>query len=120
MVKSVTIRIVLSIASSRAWPMHQLDLNNAFLHGFLNERVYCQQSVGFVDDLRSDHVCLLSKSLYGLKQAPWAWYERFATFIRSVGFFFDQIRPLLCSPARAHHGGSTALHRQHCTHDIVH
>jgi len=26
------------------------------------------------------------KSLYGLKQAPRAWYQRFATYIRQLGF----------------------------------
>jgi hypothetical protein len=31
-------------------------------------------------------VCLLLKSLYGLKQAPRAWYQRFASFIRQLGF----------------------------------
>jgi hypothetical protein len=28
----------------------------------------------------------LNRSLYGLKQAPRAWYQRFATFITSIGF----------------------------------
>jgi hypothetical protein len=63
-----------------------MDVNNAFLQGHLRERVFCQQPVGFVDADRPDHVCLLDKSLYGLKQAPRAWYERFATHLRSIGF----------------------------------
>jgi len=29
---------------------------------------------------------LLQRSLYGLKQAPRAWYQRFATYIRQLGF----------------------------------
>jgi hypothetical protein len=85
-VKSATVRVVLAIAASRAWPVHQMDVNNAFLQGQLRERVYCQQPVGFVDADRPHHVCLLDKSLYGLKQAPRAWYERFATFLHSVSF----------------------------------
>jgi hypothetical protein len=85
-VKSATVRAVLAIAASRNWPVNQMDVNNAFLQGQLRERVYCQQPVGFVDDTRPDHVCLLDKSLYGLKQAPRAWYERFATHLRSLGF----------------------------------
>jgi len=85
-VKPATIRSVLSIAASRAWSIHQLDVKNAFLDGHLEETVYCQQPPGFVDPGAPDHVCRLLKSLYGLKQAPRAWYQRFATFIRQSGF----------------------------------
>jgi len=85
-VKQATIRTVLSIAVSRAWPIHQLDVKNAFLHGHLDETVYCQQPPGFVDPAAADHVCLLQKSLYGLKQAPRAWYQRFAAFLQQLGF----------------------------------
>ncbi|WVZ89852.1 hypothetical protein U9M48_036205 [Paspalum notatum var. saurae] len=48
-VKQATVRVVLSIAASHAWPIHQLDVKNAFLHGQLTETVYCQQTPGFVD-----------------------------------------------------------------------
>jgi hypothetical protein len=41
--KPATIQVVLSIAASRQWPIHQLDVKNAFLHGHLNETVYCLQ-----------------------------------------------------------------------------
>ena len=61
-------------------------MKNAFLHGHLEETVYYQQPPGFVDPANPDHVCLLQRSLYGLKQAPRAWYQRFATFIRHLGF----------------------------------
>lgn len=85
-VKPTTIRVVLSIASTQRWPIHQLDVKNVFLHVTLDETVYCQQPSGFVDPEHPDHVCLLLKSLYGLKQARRAWYQRFATHIRSSGF----------------------------------
>ena len=85
-VKPATIRVVLSIAASYSWLIHQLDVKNAFLHGHLEETVYYQQPPGFVDPANPDHVCLLQRSLYGLKQAPRAWYQRFATFIRHLGF----------------------------------
>jgi hypothetical protein len=73
-VKPATIRTVLSIAASRHWPIHQLDVKNTFLHGHLNDTVYCQRPPGFVDPSAPDSVCLLQNSLYGLKQAPRAWY----------------------------------------------
>jgi hypothetical protein len=85
-VKPATIRAVLSLALSRSWPMHQLDVKNAFLHGHLTETVYCSQPSGFVDSSHPDHVCRLNRSLYGLKQAPRAWRTRFATFLTSIGF----------------------------------
>jgi hypothetical protein len=85
-VKPTTIRTVPSLALCKDWPIHQLDVNNAFLHGILTETVYCSQPVGFIDPDHPDHVCRLNKSLYGLKQAPRAWYSCFASHIQSLGF----------------------------------
>ncbi|GJR51224.1 ribonuclease H-like domain-containing protein [Tanacetum coccineum] len=48
-VKPTTIRIVLSIDVSRNWPIHQLDVKNAFLHGHLSKTIYMHQPSGFVD-----------------------------------------------------------------------
>lgn len=85
-VKPGTIRTVLQLAVSHAWPVHQMDVSNAFLHGHLAEQVYCQQPTGFIDATHPDLVCLLSRSLYGLKQAPRAWYQRIAAFLQQLGF----------------------------------
>jgi len=77
---------VLTLAASRGWPVHQLDVNNAFLHGVLDETIYARQPAGFVDKSCSNKVCKLNKSLYKLKQAPRAWYTRFAGFLGELGF----------------------------------
>ena len=84
-VKPATIQTVLSLAASRSWPIHQLDVKNAFLHRHLEETVYMKQPPGFASKEHPNHVCLLKKSLYGVKQAPRAWYYRFATFLTSIG-----------------------------------
>nr|GEY11245.1 ribonuclease H-like domain-containing protein [Tanacetum cinerariifolium] len=90
-VKPTTIRTVLSLAISRDWPIHQLDVKNAFLYGQLSETVYMHQPLGFVDPHHPDYVCHLQRSLYGLKQAPHAWFQRFASFVTRIGFQHSKI-----------------------------
>ncbi|XP_021321359.1 uncharacterized protein LOC110437291 [Sorghum bicolor] len=85
-VKPTTVRTVLSLALTRGWPVHQLDVKNAFLHGVLTETVYCSKPAGFVDSSCPDIVCRLKKSLYSLKQAPRAWNHRFVAFLLTLGF----------------------------------
>jgi hypothetical protein len=85
-IKPGTIQTVLHLAVSRAWPVHQMDVSNTFLHGHLSEQVYCQQPTGFIDAEHPDRVFLLSRSLYRLKQAPCAWYQRVTTQIFIIHF----------------------------------
>ncbi|GAA0183069.1 transmembrane signal receptor [Lithospermum erythrorhizon] len=70
LVKPATIRTVLTLALSKPWSIHQLDVKNVFLHVDLYETVYMYQPIGFRDPTHPDYVCKLRKSLYGLKQAP--------------------------------------------------
>jgi hypothetical protein len=85
-VRPATVQSVLSLALSRNWPIHQLDVKNAFLHNTLTETVYCNQPTGFVDPTHPNLVCLPHKSLYSMKQTPRAWYSRFASYLLSIGF----------------------------------
>ncbi|KAH9714416.1 retrovirus-related pol polyprotein from transposon RE1 [Citrus sinensis] len=75
-VKSATVRVVISLAVMNQWQIRQVDVNNAFLNGELTEEVFMDQPAGFVDSQKPNFVCKLHKSLYGLKQAPRAWYEK--------------------------------------------
>ncbi|GKE31849.1 ribonuclease H-like domain-containing protein [Tanacetum coccineum] len=85
-VKTATIRTVLSLVVSQQWPIYQLDVKNAFLNGDLSKTVYMHQPPSFVDSRYPNHVCLLKRSLYGLKQAPRAWFQRFTSYVTRAGF----------------------------------
>ncbi|KAL0430371.1 UNVERIFIED_CONTAM: Retrovirus-related Pol polyprotein from transposon RE2 [Sesamum radiatum] len=45
--KSVTVRIFLAVAAALQWHVHQLDINNAFLHGHLDKEIYIQPPEGY-------------------------------------------------------------------------
>ncbi|KZV39905.1 Cysteine-rich RLK (receptor-like protein kinase) 8 [Dorcoceras hygrometricum] len=77
-----TVRILLSIAANLEWPLHQLDVKNAFLNGEWEEEVYMDAPPGFEDQCRGK-VCRLRKSLYGLKQSPRK-YSRYSCGYREV------------------------------------
>ena len=36
--KLVIIKLLLAIATTKSWPIHQLDINNVFLHDYLDEK----------------------------------------------------------------------------------
>ena len=85
-IKPQTIKVVLCLAISHGWSLCQMDVNNAFLHGAIDEDIYMTQPVGFVHSQYPNHVCKLKKALYGLKQAPRAWYHVLKNFLIDYGF----------------------------------
>jgi hypothetical protein len=85
-VKIVMVRLVLSLAISQGWCLKQLDVQNAFLHGVLEEEVYIRQPPRYEDKNNPSCVCKLDKAIYGLKQAPRAWYSRLSARLCELGF----------------------------------
>lgn len=85
-IKSSTIRFVFFLAATRHWYIQQLDINNVFLNGLLEDKIFITQPQGFEDATCPDHVCRLKKSFYGLKQALHAWYDTLKSSLISLGF----------------------------------
>lgn len=88
--KQNTIRVLLFLAANSNWPLHQLDVKNAFLNGELSEEVYMDIPPGFEDQQTRGKVCKLKKSLYGLKQSPLAWFSRFSQVLKKFGYSQSQ------------------------------
>jgi hypothetical protein len=66
-VKAATICLVLSIAVSHNWCLHQLDVQNMFLLGVLEEEVYMKQPPRYHSTSHPDYVWKFYEALYGLK-----------------------------------------------------
>ena len=84
--KLSTARTLLAVSAKLGWDIQQLDINNAFLLGELEEEIYVEQPEGYEVKDRRTHVCLLKKSLYGLKQAPLVWYKTVSKCLDEIGF----------------------------------
>ncbi|KAL2227763.1 UNVERIFIED_CONTAM: Retrovirus-related Pol polyprotein from transposon RE2 [Sesamum indicum] len=82
--KPVTVRLFLSLAAARGWPLHQMDVNNAFLHGFLDEDLYMVPPEGY--RVQPGLVCKLLRSIYGLKQASRQWNVELTAKLTEFGF----------------------------------
>ena len=73
-VRFISLRIILHLASVHNWEIDQGDFVSAFLNGTLRDyTIYMAQPEGYDDS--TGRVCLMRKSIYGLKQSARAWWE---------------------------------------------
>lgn len=93
-VKSSTIRAVLSVAAREKLKLAQFDVSTAFLYGTLEEDIYMKPPEGY-NNVDGNHVFKLKKSLYGLKQSPLCWNRCISGWINKIGFKQSEADPCL-------------------------
>lgn len=81
----VSVRCFLSVAIAKGQELHQMDVNNVFLHGDPDKEVYMTFPSGFKVP-NSKKVCRLRKSLYVLKQAPQQWFAKLSSKLMEYDF----------------------------------
>lgn len=78
-------RYLVALAAHLDWEIHQIDFDQAYLNGELDEEIYMEQPEGF-EVGASGKVCRLRKALYGLKQAGRQWFLTLQTCLEGIGF----------------------------------
>lgn len=96
-----TAQTLLSIVLVRSWPLWQINIRNAFLHGDLHETVYmCPPGSNCPPKMMS-----LEEIPYGLKQAPQEWFDKSQQAILKAqlhqsyndhSYFFTEVTPFYC------------------------
>jgi hypothetical protein len=80
-----SLRVICAIAARNDWPIHQMDVDYAYLNATLPEPIYMKQPYGY-ESGDKDEVLLLKKALYGLKQSGREWYKRLSGEFHKLGF----------------------------------
>ena len=90
--RTITIRLLIALASIHNLLIHQRDAKTTFLYGDLEDKVYIKQPEGFIVEGHEKKVCKFVKSLYELKQAPKQWHRMFDDTLLS--FVSMSMRPI--------------------------
>ena len=85
-VRSESVRSVISLACREGLKLHQMDVTTAFLNGELDQEIYMKQLKGFTTGGQEHLVCQLKKSLYGLKQSYRCWNQGAGRTAKDDGF----------------------------------
>lgn len=83
--KYVIVKVLFAVATCFHWHIQQVDVNNAFLYGFLHDDSYMTPPQGYTKAKKME-ICKLIKSLYGLKQASREWNHEFTKVLIVEGF----------------------------------
>ncbi|GAA0164214.1 hypothetical protein LIER_19904 [Lithospermum erythrorhizon] len=60
--KAVTVRLLFALATANKWLVHHIDVNNAFLHGTLDEVIYMKPHPGMILQSQNQDVGLVGSN----------------------------------------------------------
>ncbi|GKC13445.1 retrovirus-related pol polyprotein from transposon TNT 1-94 [Tanacetum coccineum] len=83
MAKLETSIVLITLETTKDWDLHQLEINNAFLHGYTDEEMYMLPPKGYYIGA-PNQVCKHTRSLYGLKQALRQWNQKLTKLLISL------------------------------------
>ncbi len=59
--KMTIVRATIAMVTTKGWSLHQMDVKNFFFHGDLQEEVYMEHPLGYVDQAHPNLVYRLKK-----------------------------------------------------------
>jgi len=84
-VSDTAVRVLLTIAATLDWELHQVDVVMAYPNAKLKEQIFIKPPPGFEEKYKS--TLRLNKALYGLKQSGREWWKLMDSTLQSVGLF---------------------------------
>ena len=84
-IRMTSLQTICTIAARNNWPIHQMDVDVAYLNATLENLIYMQKPLGYYED-KTEHVLLLKKCLYGLKQLGREWHKCISKALFNMGF----------------------------------
>lgn len=85
------LRIMLTIAAIKKWPVHSFDITSAYLHSAIDSKVYFSLPTGYLCEARKAKKILEAmKALYGTKQGARCWWKHFDSILTKMGFKCSQ------------------------------
>ena len=91
-VRFETVRTLLSLSAKFDMDVlvHHVDVAPAFSNGDLDEIIYMNQPIEFIDENKPNHVWKLQKSIYGLNQSSRCWNTSINISLKDLGFAQSQ------------------------------
>jgi len=71
--------------AAKNFELRQFDVSTAFLSGDINERIYMEQSDGYVDRKHLEYFCQLQRAIYGLKLGPVQFNKKISGTLENIG-----------------------------------